>query len=236
MLVATGTHRSTGLGVPGEDRLGVIGGTDFLRKVKLDQPVDIAGRRVVVVGGGNVAMDAARTARRLGAASVTVAYRRSRDEMPAHHVESAEAEKEGVQFRLLVAPAEVVGNAAGAVAGLRCTEMRLGAPDASGRKSVESVPGSSVTLEADVIIAAIGMKPDTSAFGDRVAVLPNGRLASDTATCQTAVSHVFAAGDAVHGPTDITRAVGEGRQGRPPDRCVAFGTGIRRLGHPPPRG
>ena len=212
VLVATGTHRSLGLGVPGEDRLGVIGGTDFLRRVKLDEPVGLAGKRVVVVGGGNVAMDAARTARRLGAASVTVAYRRSRDEMPAHHVESADAEKEGVAFRLLVAPAEVLGDAQGAVAGLRCQAMRLGSPDASGRRSVEPVAGSGVTLEADVIIAAIGMKPDTAMFGDRVAVQQNGRLAADTATCQTAVAHVFAAGDAVNGPTDITRAVGEGRK------------------------
>jgi heterodisulfide reductase subunit A-like polyferredoxin len=212
VLVATGTHRSTSLGVPGEDRLGVLGGTDFLRRVKLGQPVDVAGRRVIVVGGGNVAMDAARTARRLGAASVTVAYRRSRDEMPAHHVEAADAEKEGVQFRLLVAPAEVLGDAEGAVAGLRCTEMRLGAPDASGRRIAEPVQGSSVTLDADLIVAAIGMRPDTAPFGDRVAVLPNGRLASDVATCQTAIPHVFAAGDAVNGPTDITRAVGEGRK------------------------
>ncbi len=212
VLVATGTHRDSPLGVPGEDRLGVIGATGFLRKVNLGEPMDLAGKRVVVVGGGNVAMDAARVSRRLGAASVTVAYRRSRDEMPAHHVESADAEKEGVGFRLLVAPAEVVGNPDGAVAGLRCTEMRLGAPDASGRRSVEPIPGSSVTVDADIIIAAIGMKPDTTAFGDRMAVLPNGRLASDTATCQTAVPHVFAAGDAVHGPTDITRAVGEGRK------------------------
>ncbi len=212
VLVATGTHRSLGLGVPGEDRLGVMGGTDFLRKVKLDEPVDLAGKRVVVVGGGNVAMDAARTARRLGAASVTVAYRRSRDEMPAHHVESTDTEKEGVAFRLLVAPAEVLGDAQGAVAGLRCQAMRLGTPDASGRRSVEPIAGSEVTLEADVIIAAIGMKPDTSMFGDRVAVTPNGRLAADKASCQTAVEHVFAAGDAVNGPTDITRAVGEGRK------------------------
>ncbi|MFN8631369.1 MAG: FAD-dependent oxidoreductase [Chloroflexota bacterium] len=212
VLVATGTHRSQGLGVPGEDRLGVMGGTDFLRKVKLGQPVEIAGRKVVVVGGGNVAMDAARVARRLGASSVTVAYRRSRDEMPAHHVESVDAEKEGVQFHLLVAPAEVLGTSAGAVAGLRCTQMRLGAADASGRKSVEPIPGSSVTLEADLIIAAIGMTPDTSMFGGRMATERNGRLTVDKFSCQTAVEHVFAAGDAVNGPTDITRAVGEGRK------------------------
>jgi heterodisulfide reductase subunit A-like polyferredoxin len=212
VLVATGTHRSQGLGVPGEDRLGVMGGTDFLRKVKLGQPIDVAGRKVVVVGGGNVAMDAARVARRLGASSVTVAYRRTRDEMPAHHVESADAEQEGVSFRLLVAPAEVVGNSEGAVAGLRCTEMRLGAADASGRRSVQPVPGSSVTLEADLIIAAIGMLPDTSMFGGRMATETNGRLSVDTVSCQTAVEHLFAAGDAVNGPTDITRAVGEGRK------------------------
>ena len=105
-------------------------------------PIDLAGKRVIVVGGGNVAMDAARTARRLGAASVTIAYRRSRDEMPAHHVEADDAEKEGVAFRLLVAPAEVLGNAEGAVSGLRCVEMRLGEPDASGRRSAEPIPGS----------------------------------------------------------------------------------------------
>ncbi len=212
VLVAIGTHRSTSLGVPGEDRLGVLGGTDFLRRVKLDEAPALAGKRVIVVGGGNVAMDAARTARRLGAESVTVAYRRSRDEMPAHHVEAADAEREGVAFRLLVAPAEVLGDANGAVSGLRCQEMRLGAPDASGRRSAEPVPGSDTTIPADVIIAAIGMRPDTSAFGDRVAVHPNGRLVSDKASCQTATPHVFAAGDAVHGPTDITRAVGEGRK------------------------
>ena len=212
VIVAVGTHRSQGLGVPGEDRLGVMGGTDFLRRVKLDDAPELAGKRVVVVGGGNVAMDAARVARRLGAANVTVAYRRTRDEMPAHHVESVDAEKEGVQFRLLVAPAEVLGDAKGAVAGLRCTEMRLGAADASGRRSVEPVPGSSVTLDADVIIAAIGMTPDTSMFGGRLAVLPNGRLAAGKATCQTEAPFLFAAGDAVNGPTDITRAVGEGRK------------------------
>jgi len=212
VLVAIGTHRSQALGVPGEDRLGVLGGTDFLRKVKLGAPLDLSGKKVVIVGGGNVAMDAARTARRLGAADVTVAYRRSRDEMPAHHVEASDAEQEGVQFRLLVAPTEVLGDANGAVAGLRCAQMQLGSPDASGRRSVAPVRGSSTTIEADLIIAAIGMTPDTSMFGGRMGLLPNGRIDTEPATCQTAVAHVFAAGDAVHGPTDITRAVGEGRK------------------------
>ncbi len=110
------------------------------------------GRRVVVVGGGNVAMDAARTARRLGAASVTVAYRRGRDEMPAHHVEADDAEREGVAFSLQVAPAEVLGDANGAVSGLRCMRMRLGEPDASGRRRPEPIPGSEMVLPCELIV------------------------------------------------------------------------------------
>ncbi len=212
VLVATGTHRSLGLGVPGEDRLGVLGGTDFLRKVKLGTAMDLAGRKVVVVGGGNVAMDAARTARRLGAASVTIAYRRGRDEMPAHHVEAADAEAEGVRFALQVAPVEVTGDRNGAVNGLRCQRMRLGEPDASGRRRPEPITGSEHVIDCDLIIAAIGMRPDTSAFGGQLASDERGRLRAASETCQTELEYVFAAGDAVHGPTDITRAVGEGRR------------------------
>jgi heterodisulfide reductase subunit A-like polyferredoxin len=212
VLVATGTHRSTNLGVPGEDRLGVLGGTDFLRRVKLGQPMDLSGKRVVVVGGGNVAMDAARTARRLGAASVTVAYRRGREEMPAHHVESADAEREGVEFSLQVAPLEVEGDASGAVSGLRCTRMRLGEPDASGRRRPEPIPGSELVLPCELIVSAIGMTADPAAFAGLVPSDARGLLAADAATCQTGTPFVFAAGDAVNGPTDITRAVGEGRR------------------------
>jgi heterodisulfide reductase subunit A-like polyferredoxin len=212
VLVATGTHRSLNLGVPGEDRLGVLAGTDFLRAVKLGRAADLAGKRVVVVGGGNVAMDAARTARRLGAASVTVAYRRGRAEMPAHHVEADDTEREGVAFSFQVAPAEVVGDAQGAVSGLRCTRMRLGEPDASGRRRPEPIPGSEHVIPCEVIIAAIGMRPDTSAFAGRLPTNDHGRLEADPETRQTALGYVFAAGDAVHGPTDITRAVGEGRR------------------------
>ena len=212
VLVATGTHRSINLAVPGEDRLGVLAGTDFLRRVKLDQPMDLGGKDVVVVGGGNVAMDAARTARRLGATSVTVAYRRGRDEMPAHHVEADDAEKEGVRFSLQVAPIEVLGDADGAVSGLRCAKMRLGEPDASGRRRPEPISGSEVVLPCQIIVAAIGMRPDTSVFGGTLPLDESGRLAADPVSRQTATPFVFAAGDAVNGATDITRAVGEGRR------------------------
>ncbi len=212
VLVATGTPRSTGLGVPGEDRLGVLAATDFLRRVKLGETVDLTGKRVVVVGGGNVAMDASRVARRLGATSVTVAYRRSRAEMPAHHVEADDAEKEGVQFAFQVAPVEVTGDAAGAVNGLRCVRMALGEPDASGRRSPTPIKGSEHVLPCDVIIAAIGMTPDTAAFASQIGVERRGTLRADPKTLQTDVPYIFAAGDVVNGATDITRAVGEGRR------------------------
>jgi heterodisulfide reductase subunit A-like polyferredoxin len=212
VLVATGTPRSAPLGVPGEDRLGVIGGPEFLRRVKLGQEVDVAGREVVVVGGGNVAMDAARVARRLGAAAVTVAYRRGRAEMPAHHVEADDAAAEGVRFAFQVAPAEVVGNTAGAVAGLRCLRMRLGEPDASGRRRPEPIPGSETVLPCQLVIAAIGMSPDAGAFAGLAAISRNGTLAPDPETLQTATPWLFAAGDVVNGATDITRAVGQGRR------------------------
>jgi heterodisulfide reductase subunit A len=212
VLVATGTHRSTNLGVPGEDRLGVLGGTDFLRKVKLGEPMDLTGRRVVVVGGGNVAMDAARTARRLGAESVTVAYRRGRDEMPAHHVEADDAEAEGVTFSLQVTPAEVLGNEAGAVSGLSCTRMALGSADASGRRRPEPIPGSEFVLPCDLIVSAIGMTADTTRFASQIPTDPRGALRADPVSRQTDLPYIFAAGDAVNGATDITRAVGEGRR------------------------
>ncbi|MGE5235613.1 MAG: FAD-dependent oxidoreductase, partial [Acidobacteriota bacterium] len=212
VLVATGTPRSANLGVPGEDRLGVMGGPDFLRKVKLGAPVELTGKRVVVVGGGNVAMDAARVARRLGAASVTVAYRRGRAEMPAHHVEADDAEKEGVSFAFQVAPTEVLGDAMGAVSGLRCTRMALGEPDGSGRRRPEPIPGSEHVLPCEVVIAAIGMSPETGAFTAQVAAGRDGRLEVDPGTLQSQTPYVFAAGDVVNGATDITRAVGEGRR------------------------
>jgi len=212
VLVATGTPRSTSLGVPGEEREGVVGGVEFLRAVRLGEEPGLEGRRVVVVGGGNVAMDAARTARRLGAASVTVAYRRGREEMPAHRAEVNDAEREGVRFGFLVAPAEVVADASGAVRGLRCTKMALGTPDRSGRRRPDPIPGSEFVLDCDALIVAIGMAPDTRAFTSLVPANANGTLQADPETLRTGADGIFAAGDVVTGPTDITRAVGEGRR------------------------
>jgi heterodisulfide reductase subunit A len=212
VLVATGTQLSTRLGIPGENHASVLGGLDFLRDVRLDRAADLTDRHIVVVGGGNVAMDAARTARRLGAASVTVAYRRTRDEMPAHGPEIDDAEREGVQFAFLVAPADVVAGTAGDLAGLRCTKMALGAPDASGRRRPEPISGSEFTLACETIIVAIGMAADTESFSSLLPVDRDGTLHVDRTSLQTGARGIFAAGDVVTGPTDITRAVGEGRR------------------------
>ena len=211
VLVATGTQVSSRLNLPGETLAGVVGGLRFLRATKLGAPADLAGKRVVVVGGGNVAMDAARTAVRLGAADTTVAYRRGRAEMPAHKAEVDDAEGDGVRFSFLVAPVEVVGNKDGTVVGLRCRRMALGRPDASGRRRPEPIQGSEFVIPCDMVLVAIGMAPDASAFS-RLSVNADGTLCADPHTLQTTVPHIFAAGDVTTGASDITRAVGQGRR------------------------
>jgi heterodisulfide reductase subunit A-like polyferredoxin len=220
VLIATGTPRATALDVPGEKLAGVYGGLDFLRAVRLagvagseyETPADLLGKRVLVVGGGNVAMDAARTAVRLGASTTTVAYRRGRDEMPAHQAEVDDAEQDGVAFSFLVAPVEVVGDASGTVTALRCRRMTLGKPDASGRRRPEPVVGSDFTIPCDVVLAAVGMAAKGSVYGGGIAANGNGTLVADKLTLQTNVPYVFAAGDVTTGASDITRAVGHGRR------------------------
>jgi heterodisulfide reductase subunit A len=212
VLLATGTPLSTSMGVPGEELQGVVGGLDFLRDVRRGAVPDLKGKRVVIVGGGNVAMDAARTARRLGAAESVVAYRRGRDEMPAHKAEVEDAEAEGAQLRFLVAPVEVIGDAAGRVAGLRCQRMQLGQPDASGRRRPEPIAHSEFVIPCDAVIAAIGMAPDPSTFSKLVTVAPGRRIAVNPRTLQSEVPYLFAAGDVALGPSDIARAVGQGRR------------------------
>lgn len=215
VLLATGTPRSATLGIPGEELAGVTSGLSFLRAAKLGSGPDLASRRVVVIGGGNVAMDAARTALRLGAADVTVAYRRGRDEMPAHRAEVDDAAAEGVRFSFLVAPVAAVAGEPGeanGVAALRCTRMRLGEADASGRRRPETVPGSEHEIPADLVITATGMSADPTGLPAALELGPGGTVAVDPETLQTSLPWLFAAGDVVSGPSDITRAVGLGRR------------------------
>jgi heterodisulfide reductase subunit A-like polyferredoxin len=212
VLVATGTPRSRPLEVPGEGLDGVVAGVDLLREVKAGQPPSFEGKRVMVVGGGNVAMDAARTALRLGAAGTTVLYRRGREEMPAHAAEVADALEEGVEFSFLVAPLEVRADPAGRVAGLLCQRTALGEPDESGRRRPEPIPGSEFEVPCDVIIAAVGITQATEAFAASLGARPEGCVRVDPRTLQAGVPWLFAAGDVVTGPTDIARAVGLGRR------------------------
>jgi heterodisulfide reductase subunit A2 len=236
ILVATGAPLSVRLDVPGEELGGVVSGLDFLEAVKAGAPSELRGKRVVVVGGGNVAMDAARTARRLGvrgaadgedaqvlmdaartarrlgARDVVVAYRRGRQEMPAQPEEVDQAEREGVQFIFEVAPVEVVADARGRVTGLRCVEVALGSPDASGRPRPEPVAGSEFMIDCQAVIPAVGVTPEEMKGAPGLATATNGTLETDPETLQTAVAYVFAAGDAVLGASDIARAVGQGRR------------------------
>jgi ferredoxin len=190
----------------------VLTGLDYLRQVSLGQAPDLTGKRVVVVGGGNVAMDTARTARRLGAVEVRVAYRRGREEMPAHVAEVDDTQKEGVAFEFLVAPVSVVSDTAGVVSGLRCQKMLLGKPHASGRRRPEPVAGSEFVIPCEAVISAIGMAPDQAPFESLTGVSKGNRIKVDPTTLQTDVPYLFAAGDVTTGASDITRAVGAGRR------------------------
>lgn len=211
VIVATGTQAATPMNIPNEDVRGSVNGLDFLADVANGAAPDLTGKRVVIVGGGNVAMDAARVSLRLGAAEAKVVYRRTRAEMPAHHVESEDAEAEGAVFELLVSPLEVIATD-GAVTGLRLQKMQLGEPDASGRRSPEPIPGAETTVPCDLVISTIGMSPDSSLYEELVGVSRSRRIKVNPRTLQSKLPYVFAAGDVTTGATDITTAIGAGRR------------------------
>ena len=210
VFVAVGAQLSTKLDIPGEDLEGVIPALTLLEESNAGRKPRL-GDRVVVVGGGNVAMDAARTALRLGAREVTVVYRRSRAEMPASPWEIEEAEEEGIKFHYLAAPVSVKGDGKKAVA-LVCTRMRLGEPDASGRRRPEPVPGSEFEIPVESIIPAIGQASDLGFLKGEVELNKNGTIKADSLTLQTSADGVFAGGDVVRGPASIVEAVGHGHE------------------------
>ena len=206
VILAIGAWKSSPLGCPGEDLQGVYGGIDFLRSVALHEPLPI-GKNVAVVGGGNTAMDACRTAVRLGAENVYVIYRRTRAEMPAADDEIEEAIEEGVTFKFLTNPAEILG-AEGKVRQVKLQVMELGEPDASGRRSPVPVEGKFEYLDVDSVIAAIGQKVDPAGFD--VELNRRGIIAADESTFRTNLEGVFAVGDATNRGADIAiAAIGE---------------------------
>ena len=207
VFVAIGAHVERKLRIPGEDLPGVNGGVEFLRQVNLGKPV-APGKRVLVIGGGNSALDAARTALRGGADEVTIVYRRTRAEMPADPREVEDAEREGIKLMLLVAPKSFKAGPGGRVAGIECLKMKLGAPDASGRPAPEAIPGSEFVLPCDAVIATIGQSPDVGALGERLGLETTkwGTLAADPLTLETGLAGVFAGGDCVTGPDVVINA------------------------------
>ncbi len=220
VFVAVGAGLPVFMDVPGENLKGVYSANEYLTRINLmgawnegaDTPI-LHGQRVVVVGGGNVAMDSVRTARRLGAAAATIVYRRGHEELPARAEEVHHAEQEGVEFAFLVAPSEVLGDEQGWVRGLRCVRMELGEADASGRRRPTPVPGSEFEIECDMVVVAIGTRSNpllttTSAGLD---VNEWGYIVTDESG-MTSIPGVFAGGDIVRGAATVILAMGDGKR------------------------
>lgn len=210
VVLAVGMGDDAEVPYPGDDLPGVYESLPFIEALKTGHPPAV-GDRVVVVGGGNTAIDCAREARRLGAHVVTLAYRRSEDEMPAFPHEVAEAREEDVHFHWLANPVRFLGTTR--LEGVECVEMALGAPDASGRHRPEPVPGSEFVIEADAAIKAIGQRPRTNVLswveGLRT---ERGRVAVDAGTGATGNPKFFAAGDAVSGGSMVVEAVAQAKR------------------------
>jgi NADPH-dependent glutamate synthase beta subunit-like oxidoreductase len=202
-----------GMRTPGEDTPGVEPGVDMLRNLNLGEKVSV-GRAVGVIGGGNVAIDAARCSLRCGADKVTIFYRRSRAEMPASEEEIEAALAENITIDYLTAPEEVLSQN-GKVSGLRLIRMKLGEPDASGRRRPEPVEGSQFEVALDTIIPAIGQRSDLSfvSEGDGIETTSWGTIVVDPDTLATGKPGVFAGGDCVDGPGIAIQAVASGKQG-----------------------
>lgn len=210
VFIGTGAHRCLSLNIEGEELQGVMHSLTFLNNINYGKPVTL-GKKVIVIGGGNVAVDVARTAKRLSPEEVTVLYRRTEQEMPAQKREVEEAKLEGVRFQFLTMPKKIVGKA-GKVVGIECLKMRLGEPDESGRRRPVPVEGSEFVVPADTVILAIGETPDTSFLPKEVQVTEGNTIVVDQVTLQTIVPNVFAGGDAVTGPASVVEAIAAGKK------------------------
>jgi putative selenate reductase YgfK subunit len=210
-LVAAGAWSDLKLNIPGEDVEGVIPGIDFLKQANAGEKVKI-GDKVCVIGGGNTAIDSARTASRLGARQVSILYRRSRTEMPAVAEEVEAALKEGIEIQFLVAPTEILAKN-GKVSGIQCLRMELGEPDEGGRRRPIPIKGSEFNVDADAVIAAIGQVPDlTFLTGSGVKIARDGTISANADTLVTNMPKIFVAGDAQSGPATVIQAIASGRK------------------------
>ncbi|MCE5285193.1 MAG: NADPH-dependent glutamate synthase [Pelosinus sp.] len=221
VFIGTGAGLPHFMGIPGENFNGVYSANEFLTRVNLMKAYKFpeaatpvrTGKAVAVIGGGNVAMDAARTALRLGAEKVYIVYRRSEEELPARAEEREHAKEEGVEFRLLSAPVRVCGDEQGSVQSIECIKMQLGEPDASGRRSPAPIPGSDFNLEVNTVVIAIGQGPNPLIQGTTPGLDTNkrGNIAADDFG-MTSKEGVFAGGDIVTGAATVILAMGAGKK------------------------
>jgi NADPH-dependent glutamate synthase beta subunit-like oxidoreductase len=209
IFIGVGAHKSAKLRIDGADLRGVVNALDFLQDVNFGEKIEL-GKDVIVIGGGNVAMDAAKSAMQMGADEVTILYRRSRDEMPAIPWEVKETEEKGVKIEFLVSPKEIHGEG-GKVSSIDCLRMQLGEPDESGRRASIPLAGSDFSRKADTIIVAVGETPDLGFLPDGMEVNNDGTLCVNPITLETNVEGIFAGGDAVTGPATVIEAIRAGK-------------------------
>lgn len=221
VFIGSGAGLPMFMGIPGEGLRGVYSANEYLTRANLmkaydkesDTPI-LRSRRVAVVGGGNVAMDAARCALRLGAQEVSIVYRRGEAELPARAEEIHHAKEEGIVFRLLTNPVRILGDEEGRVQAMECVRMELGEPDASGRRRPVVIPGSEFVLEADTVIMALGTSPNPLLRSTTPGLETNrwGCLVVDEDTMMTTRENVYAGGDAVTGAATVILAMGAGKK------------------------
>jgi len=210
VFIGIGAHQCQKLNVEGEDLEGIYSSLDFLAQAKTGSKT-MRAEKVVVIGGGNTAMDAASTAIELGAGEVTILYRRTLTEMPADKNEVAETKEQGARIQFLTAPVRFIGEQ-GKVKQIECIKMELGPPDMSGRKRPLPVKDSHHTIDADQVIISIGENPDTQFLPDTITRTGKGRIIVDPITLETSMKGVFAGGDAVLGPATIAEAIIAGKR------------------------
>ena len=213
VYIAAGAHKAEKLGIPGEDLQGVIHGVTFMQRVNLEKDLKI-GSRVAVVGGGNTAMDAARSSFRLGAKEVFILYRRTREEMPVDLRELEQVEEEGIKVHYLTQPIRVLSNDGIKVSGVQCIRNRLGEPGKDGRRRPILIEGSEFDIPIDLLIPAVSQSPDISFLPEEIGLEISkwDRLAINPETFETNVKGIFAGGDFVTGPRDVIRVIADGRR------------------------
>ncbi|OGP65424.1 MAG: hypothetical protein A2170_02125 [Deltaproteobacteria bacterium RBG_13_53_10] len=213
VYIAAGAHKAEKLEIPGEDLEGVIHGVTFMQKVNLGKDLKV-GQRVAVVGGGNTAMDTARSSLRLGAKEVSILYRRTREEMPVDPEELDQVEEEGITIHYLTSPIKVLSENGVQVSGLRCIRNRQGEPEKDGRRRPVPIEGSEFELTIDLLIPAVSQSPDLSFLPEEIGLEISkwARLIVNSETFETNVQGIFAGGDFTTGPRDVIRVIADGRK------------------------